>query len=120
MMFTRTRTPTIMDGVVIRWRLDGRWHDGEISASRNGVVICGRWPTLSDPEAIATVKEVLDDAHRTHLALRTAYGTGGLYGGSLYQDPGQCEHAVEDGRRCVFTGGHSGEHRLGLVEADRG
>lgn len=50
MEFTRTRTPTIMDGIVIRYRLDGTGHahQPEISASRNGVTIAGAWPQITD------------------------------------------------------------------------
>ena len=72
-MFTRTRTPTIMDGVVIRWTLVGydRWaQPGEISASRNGVLISGSWPVLSDPEELATIKATLDEAVEAHRRLR--------------------------------------------------
>lgn len=66
-MFARKETPTIMDGLVIRWQLGGGGpFTGEISASRNGVLICGTWPTFRDPEALVEIKAILDEAYREH------------------------------------------------------
>lgn len=61
MKFLCKVTPTIMDGLVVRWQLEGRG-DGEVSASRNGVLICGGWPVLST-DGIEGLKQVLDKAH---------------------------------------------------------
>lgn len=52
LMFTRKDTPTIMDGLVVRYQLTTDAYDGEINASRNGVGILGRWPILSVEECV--------------------------------------------------------------------
>lgn len=75
-MFTRKETPTIMSGRVIRWQLNADPFDGEISASRDGVLICGHWPVLSDPEALVEIKAILDEAQREHELMRVAYRRG--------------------------------------------
>lgn len=43
--------PTIMDGVVVRWNVDpDNHHRGEISASRNAVMVTGSWTLSTMPE----------------------------------------------------------------------
>lgn len=61
MKFTCKVTPTIMDGLVVRWKLDG-WGDGEISASRKGVLISGNWPIMG-ADGVELLKKMLDRAH---------------------------------------------------------
>jgi hypothetical protein len=57
-MFTRKDTPTIMDGLVVRWQLTSELYDGEINASRNGVSLFGRWPIM-DTESVVLFEETL-------------------------------------------------------------
>ncbi len=61
MTFRTYKVHTIMDGVVIRHRLvDPPGYDNaEISASRNGVLISGAWPTLKHERQIKAVIDVL-------------------------------------------------------------
>lgn len=51
-LFTRNDTPTVMDGLVVRYQLTTERYDGEINASRNGVSISGRWPVFSVDESV--------------------------------------------------------------------
>lgn len=46
------RTPTIMDGLVVRFRLrNPPWqNEPEVSASRNGVMLSGAWPVMDERE----------------------------------------------------------------------
>lgn len=83
MLFTRKRTPTIMDGLVIRWQL-AEPYTGQINASRNGVWIGGTFPVSSDPAFIEEAKVILDEAHRTHLQLRAEDHR--LYTTAFYED----------------------------------
>ena len=70
MKFEREETPTVMDGIVIRWRAIVGWHDiPEISASRNGVLISGSWPVL-EGKGIEAVKAQLDEAHAKYQELK--------------------------------------------------
>lgn len=57
-MFTRKDTPTVMDGMVVRWQLESDVYSGQINASRNGVSMCGRWPILTTEECVM-VEEML-------------------------------------------------------------
>lgn len=53
MIFEREETPTIMEGRVVRWKGKVPWANyPEISASRNGVLISGAWPVVTDVESI--------------------------------------------------------------------
>ena len=76
MEFDREETPTIMDGLVVRWYGKVGWSNKpEISASRNGVVIYGAWPTLSSQASLDAVKAKLDEALQVHQQLaRECYG----------------------------------------------
>lgn len=67
--FIRNDTPTIMDGLVIRWKIGGDVYTGEINASRNGVSIRGTWPVMS-AETIAVVEEQLTCARIAHEEIR--------------------------------------------------
>lgn len=70
MNFTRKRTPTIMDGLVIRYEGDAGWaNTPEISASRTGVAIEGAWPTLRSRIDIARVVAHLERAWSDHIEL---------------------------------------------------
>lgn len=51
--FDRQDTPTVMDGLVVRYELVSDVYDGEISASRNGVGILGRWPIMTTEQVVA-------------------------------------------------------------------
>lgn len=68
-MFTRKDTPTIMDGLVVRWQIGGDVYTGEINASRNGVSIRGTWPVMS-AETAAVVEEQLAYARIAHAEIR--------------------------------------------------
>lgn len=60
--FKLYRTPTIMSGLVYRWKLDDDRWDAEISASRDGVLISGHWPLIvNDPDRV-DVEKVLTAA----------------------------------------------------------
>lgn len=67
--FVREDTPTIMDGMVVHYRLDAHGYDGEISASRNGVCVAGLFPVLSKANCKAFAEQ-LERAlvHHRHLA----------------------------------------------------
>jgi hypothetical protein len=67
--FTREDTPTIQDGMVVRYHLQDRRFDGEISASRNGIVVCGHFPRLDRAGCLAFADQ-LERAgiHQCHLA----------------------------------------------------
>ena len=69
--FDREETPTIMDGLVIRWTMKVGWSNRpEISASRNGVCLSGCWPTLKSVEELDAVKRQLGEAFVEHLAIQ--------------------------------------------------
>lgn len=59
--------PTILDGLVVRFRLKKQpWrNEPEVSASRNGVMLHGAWGAM-DAAAVAEVREVLELAVRVH------------------------------------------------------
>lgn len=78
----RIYTPTIMDGPVVRYRLDSDVYDAEVSASRNGVTISGRWPVMPYGSRTAAVISILGLAERQADALRR---------GQTYDDP-ELEH----------------------------
>lgn len=52
-------TPTIMDGVVVRW--GDRNTNGEVSASRNGVLVCGR-AMLRTPRDLEEINVIIAHA----------------------------------------------------------
>ena len=72
MKFTKEETPTIMDGKVIRWKLENvNWpNKPEISASRNGVLISGAWPVVSSREPIDQIISQLNEAYSVHVKLK--------------------------------------------------
>lgn len=65
MEFTREDTPTIMDGVVVRYRCG----DFEINASRNGISTNGFMPMIRQQEDLDTVCEYMRRAFRQYVAL---------------------------------------------------
>ncbi len=62
--------PTIMDGLVLRFRFKERPHanEPEINASRDGVSFCGAWPVM-DRSLIVEVRAVIDLASKAHDAI---------------------------------------------------
>lgn len=61
LLFRREDTPTIMDGLVIRYK----WRQtSEISASRNGVSVHLQMDGLNRPEDLLDLKKYLDMAYR--------------------------------------------------------
>lgn len=77
LMFKRKDTPTVMDGLVVRYQLESDLYSGEINASRNGVSISGRWPILSTEECVMVEEYV---ARARVQALRLAEERGRLFG----------------------------------------
>lgn len=74
MEFERKDTPTVMDGMVVRWKGMVEWRNyPEISASRNGVCISGGWPTLGYND-IESIKAKLDEAYTKHQELQQSRG----------------------------------------------
>jgi len=70
--FEKKITATIMDGEVVRWQGKVNWTNvPEISASRNGVLICGAWPVM-DKNGTEVVKNTLDLALAAYEFLRGA------------------------------------------------
>lgn len=67
MRFYRHDTPTIMDGIVVRYKLEH--YDGEISASRNGVAISGTWPGIQNIDDLSDLRRVLFRAHEHFVVL---------------------------------------------------
>jgi len=67
MKFNRKRYPTIMSGIVIRYKIESNYLDGEINASRDGVSIQGSWPVFTD---VDQVTEILNKAHSDYERLR--------------------------------------------------
>jgi len=67
--FKREDTPTIMDGMVIRYQ----YGDFEINAGRNGVSTNGFMPRVTDQEDLNVIIEYLRRAFRQYVQLRTAY-----------------------------------------------
>lgn len=70
MSISREDTPTIMDGLVVRYSCCGY----EISASRNGVMIQDGGMCLADAR-IERFTETLERARRQHLHLRAGAAT---------------------------------------------
>lgn len=69
--FAREETPTIMSGRVVRWLMvPAPWHNcPEVSASRDGVLISGAWPIMTD-DALNDLREVLSLAQKEYLSMR--------------------------------------------------
>lgn len=68
-MFTRRDTPTIMSGLVVRYKLTSDLYDGEINASRDGVGIAGHWPIMDTESCVLFEKTVARArVHTQHLA----------------------------------------------------
>jgi len=62
-----------MTGLVVRYVGIVKYPDApEISASRDGVVISGSWPSFSSKETVEDVKALLDHAFRQHRAIQFA------------------------------------------------
>ena len=107
MKFICTLTPTIMDGLVVRWDLDG-WGDGQISASRNGVLISGGWPVMvtdavfSMDGDLAPLPQLLDlcERHDALLLVDDAHAFGVLGP----QGRGSLAHFGLDSPRLIVMG----------------
>jgi hypothetical protein len=70
MEFKRVETPTIPDGVIIKWQGVVDYPDApEIVASEDGVTILGTWPVM-DKDDIADVKNYLDIAVKEYLSFK--------------------------------------------------
>lgn len=71
-MITHKRTQTIMDGLVIRyhWGVSPR-RDGEICASRNGVVVQGSFPLITTMEQLIVFGKVLHLAWENYLDMES-------------------------------------------------
>jgi hypothetical protein len=66
-------TPTVMDGIVVRWQVDpDNHHLGEISASRNGVAIGGYFPLLTTPTCSRDFLSALANAWEMYRRLAKA------------------------------------------------
>ena len=75
MKFEREETPTIMDGLVVRWTFNTGWvNKPEISASRNGVCISGAWPTLQGSVAFSFGRDETLEIGRAILTLIKVQG----------------------------------------------
>lgn len=66
-LFVCKRTPTIMDGLVFRWQLKSEfWQThsspGEVSVSRNGVLVSGVWPVFQSETELEAFSFVLATA----------------------------------------------------------
>lgn len=73
MKFVRKDYPTIMSGLVIRYKLDSDQWDAEINASRDGVSLRGIWPVVP-PEQAVVIEETLARARIHALELARQYG----------------------------------------------
>ena len=74
MKFEKKITATIMDGEVVRWQGQVNWvNQPEISASRNGILICGAWP-VTDEMGIDVIKNTLDEAVTAYHLLKGGEG----------------------------------------------
>jgi hypothetical protein len=64
-----------MSGMVVRYYIlsNARWPDGEISASRDGVLISGNWHTT---KSVNEIKAVLDRAQEQYENLKQEYPFG--------------------------------------------
>ena len=60
-----------MSGLVVRYKLLST-HEGQISASRDGVCIQGSWPIVSDEQDIKDIQAVLDRAKAQHNILTSS------------------------------------------------
>lgn len=66
-MITYKRTPTIMDGLVIRYKYE---NGGEVSASRNGVVVQGSFPRITTAVQLGDFIAVVEQAHADYRMLK--------------------------------------------------
>lgn len=70
MRFYRHDTPTIMDGLVVRYRQEFKNHyDGEVSASRNGVLIRGNFPYITTIDSVLDFQKLLTRAREQFAVL---------------------------------------------------
>lgn len=84
-MFVRCDTPTVMDGLVVRYTLNPeRWrnYNGQINASREGVGLSGIWPIMP-PDMVVVVEEQLIRARIVALDLRRQYDLIGFGAGRV-------------------------------------
>lgn len=72
--FERTDCPTVMSGLVVRYKLRTEGNlDGEITASREGVTVQGTWPEMAAIEDIRRFERMLRLAHLHYLNLYHQY-----------------------------------------------
>lgn len=64
MKFERKVTPTIMDGEVVRWRevVPEGMRGGEVSASRNGVMVSGPFGIMNSRQDADVLVELIREA----------------------------------------------------------
>lgn len=77
MMFTRKDTPTVMDGMVVRYQIQSEVYSGEINASRNGVSLSGHWPVFSADDSVIVEEHI---ARARVQAQHLAQDRGRLFG----------------------------------------
>lgn len=69
-------TPTVMDGIVVRWNVDpDNYERGEISASRNAIVVTG-YHHIRTPAALDIFRATLQRADEIRHKLGKAYNYG--------------------------------------------
>ena len=79
--------PTIMSGIVVRWRFAPPLpYDAEINASRDGVSICGCWPIMSG-KVVAEVTTTLGMAVAAHERLRKGDPLAEISDAPVFGDP---------------------------------
>lgn len=85
--FRREDTPTIMDGLVVRYKVSTAYpHQAEVSASKHGVLISGAWPLLESVEDVEAVVRQLWRAYEQYQHLRA---TGHLWHQQPLPDGGE-------------------------------
>lgn len=96
MEFTREDTPTIMDGVVVRYRCG----DFEINASRNGISTNGFMPMIRQQEDLDAVCEYMRRAFRQYVALSPNRSSMRSYANplpeSVFEAVEQCVHPTSE------------------------
>ena len=99
MKFYRYDTHTIMNGMVVRYRLINDLYDFEINASRDGVMIGGNSPTITDGDSLRDVNDVIGRAYRQYDNLKDGKG---LY--AFGSDP---DCVIVHRARTIATGGYT-------------
>jgi hypothetical protein len=69
MKFYRSDTHTIMSGLVVRYKLLSEHYDWQISASREGVLIQGGMPHLTNIQDVLDVQRVIARAYDQYTGL---------------------------------------------------